>query len=107
MLDVRTIDLGERAVTLAGVVAVVGWPGVFERLEQILRRDPAPCPMESMQESRRRQEGEFSSGSFQGHQIGRHVVDILIGIDREQILMCLQRIHDNDLGQVTVPRERA
>ena len=33
MLDVRLVDLRQRTVTLAGVIAVVSRPGVFQRLE--------------------------------------------------------------------------
>ena len=100
------IDLSQRAVTLAGIVAVVGGPGVFERLEQVFRRDPAPCPMEGMEQQKRRGRRIFL-GSFQGHQICRHVMDILIGIYREQILMCLQRIVNHDLGQIAFRAECA
>ena len=52
VLHVRLIDLRQRAVALAGVVAVVGRPGVLERLEELGRSDSAAL---SHQEGRRQQ----------------------------------------------------
>ena len=93
------IDLRQRAVALAGVVAGVGRPRSAERLEQ-LARDRARWPCAGEHERRRAASGEPMTTHrlqrhFRRHQVRRHVVHVLVGELRQQRLVPGQRIAES------------
>ena len=66
VLDGGLIDLGERAVAPAGIVAVVGGPRILQRLEQFGREHSA-CPVPARMagaSSKRRGEQQLSECHF-------------------------------------------
>ena len=92
------VDLRERAVALAGVVAVVGRPRVGERLQQFRRIEAAPLRDRRTGGSRERGTAseQFFAKSFQCRQVSGHVVHVFVGQGREHRLVRLQRILDLD-----------
>ena len=105
----RLIDLLERAVPLAGVVAGVGRPLIAERFEQIggveaaaLRREHGGrrAPTAAMK--------AVAWQSFQRHQIGSRVVDVFLGAAPLISALCpAMRILNLDFRRVAVAPEAA
>ncbi len=101
LLDRRLVDLRQRAVALAGVVAGVRRPAVAERLEEIGRGEVAGqaglAGRQGPGDDEGRERNEYASVSFEGHQVGGDVVHVGVGQHAEQRAMLRQRILHVDL----------
>ena len=98
VLDRVPIDLLERAVSPAGVVAGVRRPGIRQRFQERRGIESAFC----LRGNQRRQDevtlqgGVRLSASFQGHQVSGHVVNVFVRVFGQQLPMRVARIADFD-----------
>ena len=106
--DVVRRDRRQLAVAPAGVVAVIGGPGVGRRREQRRRLEPAAG---IRRRSRRRGRGWRGLGrglrrdaAAQRPHIRQHVVHVGVGVLRDLIGVRVERIVDGELHQARGPR---
>ena len=83
-MDIRSLDLGERAEPAAGIISVVSWPGVGWFLLLAAYEDRVFArKIQRVAEPA----GDKRLISLQGHQVGREVMHLLIGILIQHLAM--------------------
>ena len=104
VLDIGLIDLLQRAVTLARVVARISGPRVAQRL--LSKRGVECLRCERCRQYEISERGERLL-SFQGHQISSQVMNVFVGVSGQQILVRLQRIVNFNLRDIAIAAESA
>ena len=102
-----TIDVLERAVSAAAVVAVVRRPRLAERLLEVGGRDALALTGKERRDEQDGTAAQTPQISFQGHQVRRHVVHVLVRQRGKQRTMTSHRIVDFELRHVASSAERS
>ena len=102
----RLIDLRQRTETPAGIVSGVSRPGIRRRFGQQHRIEPLRLALQPQPTKRSKSRGaDVLSSSFQRHQVGSQIMDVIVLEGPKHIQVRLQWIFNDHLRIITLARD--